>query len=51
MKPYLLNNDDEAHEWRLKLVEYYSKKRGRNVPYAEVLRDLQRDEVRRLKLV
>lgn len=50
MKPYLLNNDDEAHEWRLKLVEYFSKKRGRNVPYAEVLRELQREAVRKLKL-
>lgn len=50
MKPYLLRNDDEQDEYRQKLVAFYQKKRGRPVPYAEVLHDLQREAVRKLKL-
>lgn len=45
MKPYLLRNDKVQHQERLKLERFYRKLRGRTVPYAEILHELQREKV------
>lgn len=44
MKPYLLRNDIIQHKERLALERWYKKLRGRNVPYAEILHELQHEK-------
>lgn len=44
MKPYLLRNDNIQHQERLALERWYKKKRGRTVPYSEILHELQHEK-------
>lgn len=49
MKPYLLRNDNVQHQERKALERWYAKKHGRRVPYCDILHELQRKEVERIK--
>ena len=51
MPGYLLRNDNVQHEHRKMLVTYYQNKRGRPVPFAEILHDLMAEKVAKLKLL
>jgi len=48
MKSYLLKLDNDDLQYRKILIEHYSKRKGRKVPYAEVIRIIQEKDARAL---